>query len=58
MAASRAIVAGMMYIFEGMQPRFRQVPPYGPSSTMATDQSANRSSTMVLPEPVPMMTRS
>ena len=53
-----ATSAGSTNIFVGMQPTFRQVPPKTPCSTIATSRSANRSSTIELPEPVPMMTRS
>src|SRR6188474_2910859 len=41
-----------------MQPRLVQVPPKRPRSRMATFQSSNRWSRIVLPDPVPMMTRS
>src|SRR3954447_10272853 len=41
-----------------MQPTFRQVPPNVPFSRSATVLSAKRSSTIELPEPVPMTARS
>src|SRR5688500_14523491 len=37
-----------------MQPTFRHVPPKTPCSTSATSRWANRSSTIELPEPVPL----
>src|SRR6188472_607995 len=41
-----------------MQPTLRQVPPNVPFSRIATLRSANRSSTIELPDPVPMIARS
>src|SRR3954453_6931552 len=41
-----------------MQPTFRQVPPNVPFSRSATVLSAKRSSTIELPDPVPMTARS
>src|SRR3954453_10789462 len=41
-----------------MHPTFRQVPPKMPSSSRATRRSANCSSMIELPEPVPMTARS
>jgi hypothetical protein len=46
-------------IFEGMHPRFRQVPPSGPFSTMATD-SPRLTATFATssPDPDPMTRKS
>ena len=44
-----------MSIFEGTQPRFRQVPPMGPFSTMAVLRPfAAAAEAIIIPEPEPM----
>ena len=53
-----ATSAGTTYIFEGMHPRLRQVPPKSAASTSATRQWAIASLTTMALEPAPMTTRS
>ena len=51
--------AQWMSILEGMQPRFRHVPPKGPSSTTATDMPRSAASADTSrPEPDPITIRS
>jgi hypothetical protein len=45
-------------IFDGMQPRFRQVPPNRPLSATAIRQPANSLAGSMFPLPAPTITRS
>src|SRR5690242_10132487 len=59
--ASRASTirsAGSTYIFVGMQPTLRQVPPKRPCSTIPMSSPSSSGVTRLLPDPVPMMSRS
>ena len=56
--AERARSAVWTSILEGMQPRFIQVPPKAPGSTMATSQLSCSGPIRVLPEPAPTIKRS
>ncbi|CAB4931333.1 unannotated protein [freshwater metagenome] len=57
-AAWYATSAAYTNIFEGMHPRFRQVPPNTSRSTMATSMSSKSGVRIEFPEPVPMMSNS
>lgn len=54
----RAASAASTYIFVGMQPTLRHVPPKRPSSTSAMLTSSKAGDGIELPDPVPMMIRS
>ena len=54
----RAASAASTYIFVGMHPTLRHVPPKRPSSTNAMRRSSKAGDGIELPDPVPMMIRS
>ncbi len=54
----RATSAVYTSIFDGMQPRLRQVPPKRPASTTAIRQSASSWPGSMFPLPAPTITRS